>query len=140
MAVLGKFDDASVTYNSVDLSAFVRSVTVETTRSEEDISAMGDSWSEFTIGRGEWTISVDFWQSFYTAEVDATLWPQMNAPGTGQTMEVIPVLTGGVGTTNPSFTGTCLPTSYTPLDGNFDENLSTTITFRGTGALTRATS
>jgi len=138
MAVLGKFDNASITINSVDLSAFVRSVTVSVERSAEDISAMGDAWSEFTIGRGEWSMDLEFWQSYYTAEVDAILWPLSNSPGSGVPIVVIP--DGVVSEVNPSFAGTVYQESYAPLAGSFDENMSTSIRLRGTGTLTRATS
>ena len=46
MAVLGKFDDGFMEINSVDLSAFVRSGSLATAASEEEISAMGDDWAE----------------------------------------------------------------------------------------------
>lgn len=138
MAVLGKFDNADVTINSVDLSAFVRSVTINVNRSAEDISAMGDSWSENTIGRGEWSVDVEFWQSYYTAEVDATLWPLINAPGSGVTIEILP--NGGTPTAvNPKYSGTVYCESYAPIDGSYDENIGTSISFVGTGALARAT-
>ena len=139
MAVLGKFDNADVTVNNVDLSAFVRSVTINVNRSEEDISAMGDSWSAFTIGRGEWSVDLELWQSYYTAEVDATLWGMIYAPGAGFTIEILP--DGGSATgVNPKYNGTVLPLSYNPIDGSFDENLSASISFRGTGTLSRSTS
>lgn len=137
MAVLGKFDDAFVEINSVDLSAFVRSVTLETSASEEDISAMGDNWSEFTLGRQEWSGSVDLWQSFYTAEVDATLNGLLN--GTAVTIKIRPTSSAAT-TVNPEYTGSVFVTAYSPAAGSFDENLSTSFSFRGTGTLTRSTS
>ena len=136
MAVLGKFDDADVTVNAVDLSQYVRSVTININASEEEISAMGDAWAEFTIGRKEWDISIDFWQAFYTAEVDATLNSLVGAAAT--TVEVLPDGTGA-STSNPSYTGSAFCTGYSPMDGQYDQNLSTTATFKGTGTLTRAT-
>jgi hypothetical protein len=139
MAVLGKFDAADVDIGGTDVSSFVRSVTINVNRSEEDISAMGDSWSEFTIGRGEWDVTLELWQSFYTSEVDATLWPLLNAPGSGVTITIIPDGTSATAV-NPSYSGTVFATGYTPMDGSFDENLSTSISLRGSGTLTRATS
>lgn len=137
MAVLGKFDDATVTLNSVDLSAFVRSVTITTSASEEEISAMGDDWAEFTVGRKEWSGTITFWQSFYTSEVDASVNGLVG--GAAVTLSVIPD-TGAAAATNPDYNGNVFVLSYEPISGDFDTNLGTQLSFRGTGTLTRGTS
>ena len=141
MAKFGKWRNPLVEINSVDLSSFFRSAQLNITRSTEDHTGGGTGeYMDKTVSRAEWSFTFELWQSFYTAEVDATLWPLINAPGSGITVKVRPNGGSAVGSTNPDYSGTCYSTDYSPTDGSNDENLSTSITFEGSGALTRATS
>lgn len=139
MAVFGKFKNASVTLNSVDVSAFVRSISLTATKSGEAIGAMGDTWIPKTFGAKEWSLTLDLWQSFYTAEVDATLWAVFNDNDT-VTVEIYCDGGSAVSATNPKYNGTVGSTAYNPIDGEFDSNLATSISLEGADTLTRSTS
>jgi hypothetical protein len=132
----GRFLDASVTVNSVDLSSFVRSVTIETNTEVLDQTAMGDTTRVKVAGLKDWTISVEFYQSYYTAEVDATLFPLYDN-GTQFSVVVLPT-SDAVGAYNPSYTGTAILPSYQPIAGAHNDILSSTVTFESAGDLTRA--
>lgn len=138
MAAFGKFKNGFLTVNAVDLSAFVRSGSLTIEATEEDFSAMSDTaWREFTVGVPQWGGNFTLWQSFYTSEVDASL----NALVGGASVTLEYRADAGVASaTNPEYTGSIYVLTYTPIEGDYDTNLGTQFTFRGTGALTRATS
>jgi predicted secreted protein len=138
MAKFGRFLDAEVTVNSVDLSSFVRSVTIDVNNEVLDQTAMGDTTRVKIAGMKDWSISVEFFQSYYTAEVDATLWP-LNDNGSTFTITVMPNKTAGIGTTNPKYSGTAILPTYQPIAGAHNDVLSSTVTFESSGALSRAT-
>ena len=131
-------DDAYFTYNGVDLSSYVKSITIASTFKELQSSAMGDSWEEFTGGLGSWTMSVEFIQDHGSSTVDDTLW----AAHTGRAANAVVVRpdSAAVASTNPQWTGNALVPSYSPIDGAHGALATTSTNFRGSGALTRATS
>ena len=130
--------DASVTINSVDLSDHVKSVTLEYSSAAEDDTVMGDDTKSSIAGLLEWSLSVEFAQDHAASKVDATLFPLIGAAA----FEIIllPVATGGVSATNPTFTGTCILTSYPPMGGGVGDFATTTAEFASAGTLVRATS
>lgn len=137
------FWDASVVINSVDLSDHVRSVGFRAAGSDIDIEAMGDKWANNLAGIRNIECVIDFWQDFYTSQVDATLEPLYSAD-TQFTITVFADKTSGVSATNPSYAATFRLPAYSPIDGAHGEALSTSVTFRSTGGgttgYTRATS
>lgn len=136
MAVFA-YKDASVVVNSVDLSDHVRSATVNYEADELDSTAMGDDARERIAGLKSFSIDVEFNQDFAASEVDATLFSLVGAAAF--TVTVKP-LSDAVSATNPSFSGSCLLTSYSPLSGSVGDLATTSTTFVGSGDLTRATS
>lgn len=139
MAKFGRFLDAEVTVNSVDLSSFVRSVTLDVNNEILDATAMGDTTRVKIAGMKDWSASVEFYQSYYTAEVDATLWP-LNDNGTSFTLTVMPNKTAGVSATNPKYTGSVILPTYQPIAGAHNDVLASTVTFESNGDLTRSVS
>ena len=138
MAKFGRFLDAEVTVNSVDLSSFVRSVTLDVNNEILDATAMGDFTRVKISGMKDWSCSVEFYQSYYTAEVDATLWP-LNDAGTSFTITVMPDKTAGVSTENPKYTGDVILPTYQPIAGAHNDVLASTVSFESNSALTRVT-
>ena len=67
--------NAEVLVNAVDLSDHVSSVTIETTRPEIDVTAMGASYQEFIPGLADATFTINFFQDFAAAKTHATLQP-----------------------------------------------------------------
>jgi hypothetical protein len=139
VAIFGRFTDAEITVNSVDLSSFARAVTIESTNEQLDATTFGNTSKVTLAGQNEWSVSVEFFQSYYTAEVNATLWP-IHSNGTTVAMTVMPSLTDGVSVTNPKFTGNVTLNSYQPISGAHGEVLSSTVNFDSAGDLTAATS
>jgi len=139
MAKFGRFLDAEVTVNSVDLSSFVRSVSLDVNNEILETTAMGDTTRVKIAGMKDWSASVEFYNSFYTAEVDATLWP-LNDAGTVFTLTVMPNKTDGISVTNPKYTGSVILPTYQPIAGAHNDVLMSTVSFESSGALTRTTS
>lgn len=119
---------ATVSVNGVDLSDHVSSVTIETSRPEVDVTAMGAVNMEFLAGIGDASITVDFFQDFAAAEVDATLWP-LSSSDTPFEVIVKPT-SGAISATNPAYTMSALLMTYNPIDGSVGEASTTSVTFR----------
>ena len=130
------FVDASVVINSVDLSDHVRQVTLNVSAAELDDTAMGDTFRSRIGGLKDWSVTLEFNQDFAASEVDATLWPLL---GTTTTITIKPT-SGSVSATNPSYSGTVLVSQYNPLTNGVGDLATTSVTWQGAGALTRATS
>jgi hypothetical protein len=125
--------DAFLSVNSVTLSDHVQKLTVETTRDDVDVTAMGASYKQYLGGLGDANVKVDFYNDFAAASVHATLYPlaTTNTP--------FPVLcrptSAVVSTTNPAFWLSCLMFGYTPLDGKVGDASTFSVEFRNNSAL-----
>jgi|DEB0MinimDraft_4_1074332.scaffolds.fasta_scaffold12878_2 hypothetical protein len=128
--------DASVTINSVDLSDHVRSVTMSYEAESVDDTNMADTTRINTGGLLNYSVEVEFSQDFAANEVDATLFSLVGST----TTVIIKPTSSAVSSTNPSFSGTMLLTSYTPVTGTVGDLATATASFVPAGALTRATS
>ncbi len=129
------FTDAFVSFNAVDLSASVKSVTLDYSAEALDITAMGDSTHIRLGGLKDWSASVEFHQDYAAGSVDATLFPLV---GTTATLMIRPVKSTVVGPTNPNYTGTALLESYSPVGGAVGEVAATSASFQAASTLTRA--
>lgn len=128
--------DAKVVINSVNLSTYVRKVTLNIEVDEQDVTAMGgNGYKAMIAGLKDWSVECDFNQDFGAAAVDATLWPLF---ATTTTISVNPTSAAN-STTNPQYTGSVLVSRYTPLDGSVGDVSTITIPFRAAGPLTRNT-
>ena len=128
--------NAYVSLNAVNMSALVRSVTLNYSAELQDDTAMGDTARSRIGGLRDWTLEVEFFQDYAASQTDATLFSLV---GTTFAVEVRPT-TSSASATNPKFTGTGILESYQPLGGTVGENAMAPVTIRGVGALTRATS
>jgi len=131
--------DASVTYNSVDLSDHVESVIVDMSSEEVDTTAMGATARNSQPGLRADSITINFFQDFDAAKVDATIVAQQGS-ATGATMVVKPT-SAAVSSSNPSYTATMSPFSYMPLNGKVGDASQTSTTFKCVGGskIVRAT-
>lgn len=127
----------SVTINSVDLSAdcaraelVISSADVETT----DFSSGG--FVELQGGLKSGVLNLDFHADYASGKVSDTLEPLV---GTVVTFEVI---AGGttVGAETPSFSGSVLINSFTPVAGAVGDLATFSVSFPTSGAITKATS
>lgn len=129
--------DASVVINSVDLSDHISSCSLSVNQRELNTEAMGDTWESVIAGLKSWSLNIDFQQDFAASEVDATIWPII---GTVVAVVVKPT-SGSVSSTNPSFSGNVLiGGDYSPVGGSHGDLATTSVGWKGSGALTRATS
>lgn len=128
--------DCSLVCNSVNLSAWVRSITLQYNADAVENTAMGDTSHTRLGGLKDWSVSVEFNQDYAAAAVDATLFPLV---GSTFTFEGKPT-SAAASATNPKFTGTALLESYQPINGSVGELNTASINLVAAGALTRATS
>jgi hypothetical protein len=128
--------NAFVSINSVNLSQFVKTVTLSYKSEMQDDTAMGDSARSRIGSLKDYTLSIEFFQSYAASAVDATLF---NIVGS-----VVPIEIRGsasaASATNPKYTGNAILETYQPVGGSVGDNLMAPVTMSGVGALTRATS
>lgn len=136
--ILGVFDDGFFSYNAVDLSDHVRGISLVLNRGAAETSAMGDDAAEFKAQRLTGTCSVQFLQSYYTSEAEATLTPDLTTSATRAIL--IRAKSGATSAVNPEYQFNAFPTSWGPVDGTYDDPMIVTLELQITGAVTRATS
>jgi hypothetical protein len=124
----------SVTFNSVDLSAYVTSVTVNQSFDELEVTAMGDSAHKFAKGLEASTITLDFLNDNATATVIPTL-----RAAYGTTVPVVIKQTSGAASaTNPSYSTTVLVNNLQNINGSVADISSQSITFTCNSVITVA--
>ena len=126
---------ASVTFNSVDLSAYVTSVTINQAFDELEVTAMGDTAHKFAKGLEASTITLDFLNDNAAATVIPTL---RAAYGTTVTL-VIKQSSAAVSATNPSYTASVLVNNLQNVNGAVGDISSQSITFTCNSVITVAT-
>jgi hypothetical protein len=125
---------ASVTFNSVDLSAYVTSVTINQSFDELEVTAMGDTAHKFAKGLEASTITLDFLNDNAATTVIPTL---RAAYGTTVPL-VIKQTTGAVSATNPSYSTTVLVNNLQNVNGAVGDISSQSITFTCNSVITVA--
>lgn len=130
--------DPFVSINAVDLSEYVKRVTLNLDAAELDQTAGGDTTQRALAGLKKWTASIEFNQDFALTKVDATLFPLWGAAAFA--VEFRPVKTGGRSTTNPGYTGNAVLTKYSPLgQGQHGQLVMAPADVVSAGALSRVT-
>lgn len=129
------FTDARVEVNSVVLSTFVRSVTLNVEAEDLEDTAMGDTYRSRIGGLKDWSVDIEFNQDFAAAAVDVTLFALL---GTVVAVKVRPT-SAAISTTNPEYSGNVLISEYNPLDGSVGDLATTSVSWPGAGTLSRAT-
>jgi hypothetical protein len=122
---------------TVDLSAYVTSITLTQTFDEVETTAMGATAHQFSKGLEASTLTVDFLNDWAAAQVQATL---QAAYGTSVTAIVIPVKGTAVGATNPTYTMSILVNNLTPVGTGGPEDFArSSMTFTCTSAVAYST-
>lgn len=124
--------NAQVIVNSVDLSDHVDKVTVEDTRDQVEITAMGATNKAYAKGLGDAKISIEFFEDFAAGKTYATLQPLIGSTSTVQ-VEVRPV-NAARSATNPAFVMQSLLMSFNALDGQVGEASKITAEFINGGS------
>lgn len=120
--------NAQVIVNGVDFSDHVKDVSIETTRDEIDVTAMGASNKAILLGLGDVTINVTAYQDFAAGSIDSVLFP-LSTTNTPFTVEVRPAKIAR-SATNPAYVITALLASYNPIAGSPQDALTTPLAFR----------
>ncbi len=118
---------------TVDLSAYVTSITLTQTFDEVETTAMGATAHQFAKGLEASTLTVDFLNDWAAAQVQATL---QAAYGTSVTAIVIPVKGTAVSVANPTYTVSILVNNLTPVGTGGPEDFArSSMTFTCTSAV-----
>lgn len=131
------WNDVEVSVAGEDLSDHCRSAALNYSVEMLDITAMGDGARSRIAGYKEWSMDMEFNQDFDASSVDDTLFPLVGAAEFA--IWLMPVKTGGVSATNPKYNGNALLENY-PFGGAVGEVATVSVTFSGSGTLTRSTS
>lgn len=131
-----KFTDGYIVVNSVNLSAWAKSITIDTGVEALDDTFMTDTTRSNLGGLLTWNVKVEFGQDYASSAVDQTLSP---LHGSTTSIEVRPT-SGSVSATNPKWTGTALVNYKQPVGGQVGELHMTSVELMSAGTLTRATS
>ena len=126
--------DASVTVNSVDLSTYVTSVSLNYEKDSVEVTAMGNSGHIFTGGLQNISLDVTFNQDFAATKVAATL----DALIGSTTTVVVKPTSGAVSATNPSYTiSNAFLAGTQPVNGSTGDLAQMSVSFTG-GTLVKA--
>lgn len=125
---------------TVDLSAYVTSITLTQTFDEVETTSMGSAAHTFSKGLESSTLQVDFLNDWAASQVQATL---QAAYGTSVTALIVPVKgtpTTTISATNPLFTVSILVNNLTPVGtGGPEDYARSSMTFTCTSAVAYAT-
>jgi len=129
-----------VSVNGNDISNQVSSVTIETTRPEVDVTAMGDTNTNQLPGIGDATITLEVFNDYTAAALDSIMFP-LSTGTTGFAVEIRPN-NAARSTSNPAYLLTAILYNYSPIAGQVGAAATTTLTLRNAAqaGLTRATS
>jgi len=127
--------DASVVIGGNDVSANVKSVTINYAAELQDSTVMGDDTRRRLGGLKDWSMDVELAQDFAASQLDSILFPLV---GTTFTVTLKPT-SSAVGTSNPSYSGTGILENYPPLGNSIGDLATTSISIQSAGTLARAT-
>jgi hypothetical protein len=119
--------DISVTINSVDISDHVKSVTIDEKWDDQDVTGMGAAAKEHLLGIPDASMTMELFQDFDAASVEATLAP-LKGSNTPFTVVVKPT-SAAVSATNPSYTMQALLPEYSTLDAQVGAASTIKVTF-----------
>ena len=129
--------NAYLLVNSVDLSAHVNQISFSASLDAVEDTAMADNSRSYLPGLRNGTFTVNFNADDAAGAVSASLWTVYTG-GAAVAFEVRNDA-GSVTTTNPKYTGNCILTDYSPVDGSVGDLNTNAATFQITGDVTRAT-
>lgn len=103
-----------LTVNSVDLSAYVTSVTINQEFDQLEITAMGDTGHKYVAGLENSSISIDFNADFASSKVNQTINGAVAGNGLvgSSTTVTIKPAAGATSASNPLYTATCFVSQW----------------------------
>ena len=127
--------DYAITINGSDFSSSLNSVELAQEADDLETTAFGSTWRTRIGGLKQASLTLNFMQDFAAGSVDATLNPLLGSIAT----VVIKPTSSSVGTTNPSYTMTCLVTQYSPFASSVGDVATLSVTWPVSGSVVRAT-
>jgi len=125
----------AVIVGTTTISDHVSTVSLAREIDQVEITAMSDNIQNMIGGVERPTLSLELYNDFAAASVNSLF---EDALGTKLNIKLIPVA-GTVSATNPSYTMSCLVSSWTPINGAIDSVASVSVSLPVT-ALTKSTS
>ena len=125
----------SVVVGSTTISDHVSTVSLAREIDQVEITAMNDNFANVIGGVERSVLNLEVFNDFAAASVNSLF---EDALGTKLNIKLIPV-SGTVSATNPSYTMSCLVSSWTPVNGAVDAVASVSVSLPVT-ALTKSTS
>lgn len=133
MAVLA-LTDAKVVINSVNLSTWVVSPSLQILANLLESTAMGATYQARIGGLKDATFTVEFNQDFAASAPDVTLFALIGT----STAVTFKATSSANSSTNPEYQFNALLESYEPLGNSVGDKATAKATFRVNGAVTRA--
>jgi hypothetical protein len=125
----------AVIAGTTTISDHVSTVSLAREIDQVEITAMNDNLANFIGGVERSVLNLEVFNDFAAASVNSLF---EDALGTKLNIKLIPV-SGTVSATNPSYTMSCLVSSWTPVNGAVDAVASVSVSLPVT-ALTKSTS
>lgn len=125
----------AVIVGTTTITDHVSTVSLAREIDQVEITAMSDNIQNMIGGVERPTLSLELYNDFAAASVNSLF---EDALGTKLNIKLIPVA-GTVSATNPSYTMSCLVSSWTPINGAIDSVASVSVSLPVT-ALTKSTS
>lgn len=126
-------DNALVSFAGNDISASVKSVTLNYAAEMLDKTAMGDTTRSKIGGMFDWSVSCELHQDHAAGELDSLMFPLVGTTGA----LIIREDSAAKGASNPEFTGQAVLESYPPLGGGVGDLGATSMSLQAAGALAR---
>ena len=128
--------DASISVGGVDLSSFVKSVTLTPSYDAKECTAFGDTAVTRLAGLKDWELSIDWYGDYAASGVYATISPLI-----GTSAECIILKdAGATSATNPTWTGDFIITEFPFIDAEIGELHEFSTTWPGDRDITITTS
>lgn len=129
--------DFHLDLNSDDLSTQISKATLNVKAEALESTTFGGSGYRSRIGGlKDYSLALEFNQSFTTGELDSFLFPLL---GTVILFAGRPT-SAAVGPNNPEYSGSVLVEEYTPVDSTVGDLAKVSVTWSAAGPLTRAVS
>jgi len=125
----------TTTINGVDYSSSLAQVELSIESDDVETTAFGSDWRTRIGGLKQASITLSFMSDFGSSSVDSSLFPLLNSLAT----VVIKPTSGTVSATNPTYTGTFLVNSYSPIAASVGDLATFDVTWPASGTVTRAT-
>lgn len=127
--------NAYITINSVDLSTYISSVSLNVSEDVVETTGFGSTAARTRIaGLLDNSVTLEFMQDFATSTLEPTIYPLL---GTTTTVVVKPV-GSTTSATNPSYTFTALVSEWQPVSGAVGELATASVTWPISGGITKA--